>query len=66
MSNIKKVRCPHCGAINTIDIDEELKKHKQPVIRYTTTYVPEPPPPETITIRCSNPECKKKFKIKVD
>ena len=66
MSNIRKVRCPHCGAINTVDIDEELEKHKQPVIRYTTTYVPEPAPPETITVRCSNPECKKKFKIKVE
>jgi hypothetical protein len=72
MSNIRKVRCPHCETINTVDIDEELIKHKQPIFRHTMTYVPtvtfvpEPPPPEIITVRCSNPKCKKKFKIKVD
>ena len=66
MNKTKKVRCPHCKGINTVIIDEELKKHKEPIYRRLFTFKKhEISTPKTIAVSCSNPECKKSFKIDI-
>ena len=66
MNKTKKVRCPHCKKINSVIIPEELKKHKEPIYRRTVTFKKaEVAPPKTIAVTCSNPECKKSFKIEI-
>ena len=66
MNKTKKVRCPHCQAINTVNIDEELKKHKETIYRRIFTFKKhEIATPKTIAVTCSNPECKKTFIINI-
>ena len=66
MNKTKKVRCPHCKGINTVNIDEELKKHKEPIYRKTVVSKKrEIATPKTIAITCSNPKCKKSFIINI-
>ena len=64
MNKVKKVRCPHCRKINTVNIDEELKKHDEVVFKML---IPKSKitAPKTIAVTCSNPECKKSFKIDI-
>lgn len=61
MNNIIDVRCPHCKVIYTINVKEEIEKHKEPV--YRMIKIPKIDTPITITVPCSN--CKKPIKIKV-
>ena len=66
MNKTKKVGCPHCREINTVNIEEELKKHEEPIYRRIFSFTkPEISTPKTIAITCSNPECKKSFKIEI-
>ncbi len=64
MNNIRKVRCPHCKAINTVDISSELSKHE--TITYKTLSPDKPENkniPNSIAITCSH--CGKSFKINI-
>ena len=65
MNKVKKVRCPHCKEINTVNIDKELKKHEEVVVKQIDIFKPKITPPKTIAVTCSNPECKKSFKIEI-
>lgn len=62
MSKRKKVRCPHCGEINTIDAESELKRHEQFVLKHMTRRNIGSKP-EAITVLCSNPDCRRRFKV---
>jgi endogenous inhibitor of DNA gyrase (YacG/DUF329 family) len=61
MAKLKKVRCPHCGQVNTVDVQKELAKHVQPVLKQLLQA--DPPTPRSITVTCAS--CKKAFKIDV-
>ena len=62
MNKTKKVRCPHCKGINTVNIDEELIEHKEWVIKMRT-FEAEIPTPKAMVITCSH--CGKSFKIEI-
>jgi len=62
MDYIRKVRCPHCKKINTVDITKELEYHEE------TIYKGRPEKPELdvvkmIIVSCSF--CGKSFKIEL-
>jgi len=61
MHNIKKVRCPHCKKIITVDIDEELKAHKTILYKHPFRKPDELAVPKTITVTCNR--CHEKFKV---
>ena len=64
MNKTKKVRCPHCQGINTVNIEEELKKHKEPIYRRFFTFKKrEIVTPKKIAVTCSN--CNKLFKVEI-
>ena len=66
INKTKKVRCPHCQGINTVNISEELKKHKEPIYRRIFSFTkPEITTPIKIAVICSNSECKKSFIINI-
>ena len=64
MDNLRKVRCPHCKSINSVDITSELKKHEEVVIKHILSdpninkYIP-----KSIKVACTH--CKKSFKINI-
>ncbi len=64
MDNLRKVRCPHCKTINSVDITSELKKHEEVVIKKILSdpninkYIP-----KSIEVICTH--CKKPFKINI-
>ena len=67
MNKTKKVRCPHCQGINTVNIDQELKKHKEPIYRRIFSFTKhEITTPKKIAVTCSNAKCKKSFIINID
>ena len=65
MNKTKKFRCPHCKKINTFNIEEELKKHEEFVVKQIKMFKPKITTPKTIAVTCSNPECKKSFIINI-
>ena len=68
MGSVRKVRCPNpqCRQINIIDIEAELKKQGcYAVFRTAVSIDAEIELPETIVVVCSNPACRKKFKVKL-
>ena len=64
MNSTKKVRCPHCQGINIVNIDEELKKHEEPIYRIRLKKQ-EISTPKKIVVTCSNQKCKKSFIINI-
>lgn len=61
MHNTKKVRCPHCKKIITVNVDEELKVQKTSLYKHSIGKPDALAIPKTITITCTG--CREKFKI---
>ena len=62
----KKVRCPHCKEVNTIDTDEVLNQSEQIVFKKLQPIDIEQSSskkPETVAVTCHN--CKQQFKIRI-
>ena len=59
----KKVRCPHCKEVNTIDVNEILSQNEQVIFKNLPPLKQsDSKQPETIAVTCHN--CKQQFKIK--
>ena len=64
MDNLRKVRCPHCKSINSVDITSELKKHEINIHRdLTKVDIYNKNIPKSIKLFCT--DCKKSFKINI-
>ena len=59
MSKIRKVRCPHCNKVNSIDVDQELETSTQLIIRRGVGGDVEKP--KTISVKCRY--CGEAFKV---
>ena len=65
INKVKKVRCPHCREINTVNIEEELKTHEEFVLKQIKMFEPKITTPKKIVVTCSSQKCKKSFKIDI-
>ena len=64
MDNLRKVRCPHCKTINSVDITSELKKHEINIHRdLTKVDIYNKNIPKSIKITSPNPN--KPLKINI-
>ncbi len=61
MSKLKKVRCPECKRVFSVDIEAELITHQQVVLKAWKE--PDMKQPKSMTVTCPNPDCKKVFII---
>jgi len=64
MDNLRKVRCPHCKTINSVNIPIELVKHETITYRNLSPYKKSDKNiPKSIEITCTH--CTKSFKINI-